>query len=239
MTTTPTTGKGHPRRTAILLVVLAVACVAAGVTAVFAATTGGGSPPPRPGPAAAGQLPGHSMSPMSGTPSMPATPSRAAPAAPAPTRSGTLPASRPTVLDIPAVGIHSALLDLGLNKDGTIQVPGKPLQAGWYHGSPTPGQAGPSVILGHVDSYATGPAVFYRLGAMKPHQQIRVTRADHKVAVFTVDAVRSYDKAAFPTLDVYGNTPDAELRLITCSDWNAHTRSYDGNTVVFAQLTTG
>lgn len=231
MTTTPTTGTGHPRRTAVLLVVLAVACVAAGVITVLAATTGGGSPPPQPGPAAAGQLPGHSMSPM------PGMPGHTAPARPAPTRTGTLPASRPATLDIPAVGIHSALLDLGLNGDGSIEVPGKPLQAGWYHGSPAPGQTGPSVILGHVDSYATGPAVFYRLGAMKPHQQIRVTRADHKVAVFTVDAVRSYDKAAFPTLDVYGNTPDPELRLITCSDWNTRTHSYDGNTVVFAHLT--
>ncbi|MFG1808256.1 class F sortase [Streptomyces sp. NPDC049040] len=223
--TTPPTSAGHPRRTAILLVVLAVACVAAGTVAVLAGTTGGSAPPPQPGPAAAGQLPRHDMTVM------------APPSAPATARPTPAPgASRPTVLDIPSVGIHSTLLDLGLNKDGTIEVPAKPLQAGWYHDSRAPGQAGPSVILGHVDSHATGPAVFYRLGAMKPRQRIRVTRADRKVAVFTVDAVRSYAKAAFPTLDVYGNTPDPELRLITCSGWNPRTHSYDGNTVVFAHL---
>ena len=226
MTGTPTTGAGRSRRTAILLVVLAVVCVAAGVVGVLAGTGGGGTaPPPQAGPAAAGRLP-HGMGGM-------AAPSVPAPAATA----AAAPAVRPTVLDIPAIGVHSKLLDLGLAKDGSVQVPGKPLQAGWFHDSPAPGRPGPAVILGHVDSYATGPAVFYRLGAMKPHEQVRVTRADGTVAVFTVDAVRSYRKRAFPTLEVYGNTPDPQLRLITCSDWNARTHSYDGNTVVYAHLT--
>ncbi|WP_333771946.1 class F sortase [Streptomyces sp. IBSBF 2435] len=166
---------------------------------------------------------------------MPA-PSVPVPPTPAATGSALPPAALPAVLDIPAIGVHTRLLDLGLASDGSLEVPGKPLQAGWFHGSPAPGSPGPAVILGHVDSYATGPAVFYRLGAMKPRQQIRVTRADGSVAVFTVDAVRSYEKRAFPTLDVYGNTPDPQLRLITCSDWNTRTRAYDGNTVVYAHL---
>lgn len=221
---------GRSRRTAVILVVLAVACVAAGVTAILAGTSGSSSPPPRPDMAAAGQLPHHMTASAMPAPTGSATPS--------PTQSGTLPVSKPTALDIPSIGVHSKLLDLGINRDGTLEVPGKPLQAGWFHGSPSPGQTGPSVILGHVDSKETGPAVFYRLGAMKPHQQIRVTRADHTTAVFTVDAVRSYEKKAFPTLDVYGNTPDPELRLITCSDWNTSTHSYDGNTIVYAHLVT-
>ncbi|MYS22886.1 Sortase family protein [Streptomyces sp. DvalAA-14] len=224
---------GHPtRRTAVVLVVLAVACVAAGVTTILAGTGGGGTPPPQPGPMAAGQMPDH----MTGS-ALPAPPTTSASPKTAPAGAPALPASRPTALDIPAIGVHSSLLDLGLNKDGSLEVPGKPLQAGWFHDSPTPGQTGPAVILGHVDSYATGPAVFYRLGAMKPHQQIRVTRADRTTAVFTVDAVRSYPKKTFPTLDVYGNTPDPELRLITCSDWNSRTHSYQGNTIVYAHLT--
>ncbi|MDI5961370.1 class F sortase [Streptantibioticus silvisoli] len=225
---------GHSRRTTVILLVLAVACVAAGVTAVLAGTGRSGTPPPQPSRAAAGR-PSHAAGAPVPAPSAGRT---AAPSASASAAGVTaLPASRPTTLDIPAIGVHTALLDLGLNKDGSLQVPGKPLQAGWFHGSPTPGRPGPAVILGHVDSYATGPAVFYRLGAMKPHEQIRVTRADHITAVFTVDAVHSYDKKSFPTPDVYGNTPDPELRLITCSDWNARTRAYDGNTVVFAHLT--
>lgn len=163
-------------------------------------------------------------------------PTSATGAAPSATPRRSLPASRPIELDIPAIGVHSELLDLGLNKDGTLEVPGKPLQAGWYRNFPAPGQVGPSVILGHVDSYATGPAVFYKLGALHPHEQVTVTRADHGTAVFTIDAVRSYAKKTFPTLAVYGNTSDPELRLITCSDGNAHTHSYDGNTIVFAHL---
>jgi sortase (surface protein transpeptidase) len=221
---------GLPRRT-VIVIVLAVACVAAGAIAVWAGARGS-APPPRPSPAAAGRLPaptmtvpGPSMSP-SGHGSSPTTsPARTDPAAP------------PVALDIPAIKVHTRLLDLGLNQDGTLQVPGKPLQAGWFHGSPAPGRPGPAVILGHVDSYQTGPAVFYRLGAMRPHEQITVTRADRSKVVFSVDAVRAYAKASFPTLQVYGNTADPELRLITCSDWNSRTHSYDGNTVVFAHLT--
>ncbi|WP_328466266.1 class F sortase [Streptomyces sp. NBC_00448] len=222
----------NSRRTAALLVAFAVACVATGVTVILAGAGGGAKPPPQAGPAAAGTMPG-----------MPGMPHVTASGVPAPTTAagtpaagGALPASRPTGLDIPAIGVHSDLLDLGLNKNGTLEVPGKPLQAGWYRNSPAPGQVGPSVILGHVDSYATGPAVFYRLGALRPHERITVTRADRKTAVFTIDALRSYEKRTFPTLDVYGNTSDPELRLITCGDWNARTHGYDGNTVVFAHL---
>lgn len=222
---------GLPRRT-VIIIVLAVACAAAGATAIWAGTRGSAAPPPQPPPAAAGRLPGP-------TATVTAPPPSASGRGPSPTTSParTDPAVPPVALDIPAIKVHTRLLDLGLNQDGTLQVPGKPLQAGWFHGSPAPGRPGPAVILGHVDSYRTGPAVFYRLGAMRPHEQITVTRADRSKIVFSVDAVRVYAKASFPTLQVYGNTADPELRLITCSDWNSRTHSYDGNTVVFAHLT--
>lgn len=218
----------RPRRTVFAAVAAAV-CVAAGGAALWAGARGSADPPPRAAPAAAGRLPGHAP-----TRAVPG-PVPAVPASPG-TRP-TAPGIPPAVLDIPSIGVHTRLLVLGLNTDGTLQVPDKPLQAGWFRGSPAPGSPGPSVILGHVDSYRTGPAVFYRLGAMRPHERIEVTRADRSTVVFTVDAVRSYAKKAFPTLQVYGNTPDPELRLITCSGWNSRTHSYDANTVVFAHLT--
>jgi LPXTG-site transpeptidase (sortase) family protein len=127
-------------------------------------------------------------------------------------------------------------MTLGLNPDHTLEVPSKPLMAGWYTGSPTPGQQGPSVIAGHVDSKETGPAVFYRLGQVEPGDRVRATLQDGEVASFEVTAVRSYSKTHFPTHAVYGNTERASLRLITCSDWNQKTREYDGNVVVFADL---
>ncbi|MEV6008593.1 class F sortase [Streptomyces sp. NPDC051976] len=144
----------------------------------------------------------------------------------------------PVSLNIPAIGVHTTLLSLGRNTDGIVQVPWQPLKAGWYRNSPTPGQLGASVILGHVDSEQTGPAVFYRLGALTPGTRITITRADGTTATFITEMVREYPKNHFPTLDVYTTTSDQpQLRLITCGNWNPRTHSYLGNTVAFATLT--
>lgn len=146
------------------------------------------------------------------------------------------PASEPVRLDVPAVGIHVDLVDLGLAPDGTLEVPSEPMKAGWYTGSPTPGQAGPSIIVGHVDSADNGPAVFFRLGELTKGARIDVSREDGRVARFEVTAVRSFPQSRFPTGMVYGNTRGATLRLITCGKWNDETEEYDNNVVVFAQL---
>lgn len=152
-----------------------------------------------------------------------------------------LPASIPVAITIPAIGVHSVLRPLGLNPDGTLQVPQPgPFynQAAWYKGSPTPGEPGPSIIEGHIDSAAEGPSVFFRLGALKPGDQVEVTLADQTVAVFTVTGIRQYPKNAFPTATVYGNTNFAALRLLTCGGtFNPATHSYEANTVVYAALT--
>jgi hypothetical protein len=100
----------------------------------------------------------------------------------------------------------------------------------------TPGQPGPSIIEGHVDS-TSGPSVFFRLGSIRPRDRIVVTRTDGSRLVFTVDAVRDYPKSAFPTQVVYGGdlrTP--QLRLVTCSDFNTTTHHHEGNEVVFSTL---
>lgn len=147
--------------------------------------------------------------------------------------------SVPTQVDIPSIGVASNLLQLGLNPDHSVQVP--PLeqksQAGWYRYSPTPGQLGPSVILGHVDSAEYGPGIFFKLGALRPGATLSVTRSDHTVAVFRVDRVVSYPKDHFPTLEVYGNTDHAALRLITCGGkFDFSTHNYLSNIVAYASL---
>jgi hypothetical protein len=144
--------------------------------------------------------------------------------------------SVPVRVAIPSVKIDTSLLRLGLNRDGSLQVPWKPLLAGWYRGSPTPGELGPAIIAGHVDSWETGPAVFYDLGDVDVGDRVLVTRADATVAHFVITSVRSYPKSAFPTATVYGDVNRAELRLITCADWNSTTQEYDGNVVVFGRL---
>jgi hypothetical protein len=152
-----------------------------------------------------------------------------------------LPRSDPVAIDIPAIGVHSSLLYLGLNSDGTVQVPSGPSynynKAGWYRYSPTPGSVGPAVILGHVDSGAWGPSVFFKLGDLRPGNRVMVSRRDGLVAVFEITGVRRYPKDHFPTQLVYGNTKTAALRLITCGGaFNFSTGHYVDNIIVFASL---
>ena len=145
-----------------------------------------------------------------------------------------LPLSVPVRLEIPAIGVSSSLVRLGLNPDGTMQVPGDFQVAGWFTGAPQPGQLGPAVIAGHVDS-RTGPAVFYRLRELHPGDEVRVVRADHRVVRFRVDALASYPKQALPDDAVYGATTTPALRLITCAgSFDRSRRSYRDNLVVSA-----
>jgi Sortase domain len=148
--------------------------------------------------------------------------------------------SAPVAVDIPAIGVHSKLLHLGVGSDGTIQVPSLNTRAGeaaWYKYSATPGQTGTSVIEGHVDTYL-GPAVFFRLGALRPGDSIDVRLADGITAVFRVTGVRQYLKSRFPAKTIYGATGFAALHLITCGGvFDYTTRSYLSSTVVFASLT--
>jgi len=168
-------------------------------------------------------------------------PSAGASGAIAPAGQGpSLPRSVPVSVEIPAIGVTSNLLHLGLNTDGTIQVPSLVTSAGeaaWYEYSATPGQIGASVIEGHVDSYQ-GPAVFYRLGALRPGDTIDVTLADGTTAIFRVTGVREYPKSNFPAKAIYGATDYAALRLITCGGvFDYATGHYLSSTVVFASLT--
>lgn len=151
-----------------------------------------------------------------------------------------LPAAAPLTIAIPAIGVRSRLLSLGLTDSGAMQVPSPGPhydQAGWYRYSPTPGSVGPAIIVGHVDSAAHGPSVFFLLGNLRPHDVVRVTRADGTVAVFSVNSVRRYAKSGFPTHLVYANTYRAVLWLITCSGpFDRTSGHYLDNTVVRATL---
>jgi Sortase domain len=148
--------------------------------------------------------------------------------------------SPPVSVDIPAIGVDSKLLHLGDNADGTIQVPSltaKVSQAAWYRYSPTPGQIGASVIEGHVDT-RSGPAIFFRLGALRPGDRVYVRLANGVTAIFRVTGVRQYLKSRFPAKVIYGRTNYAALHLITCGGaFDYTTGHYLSSTVVFASLT--
>jgi hypothetical protein len=146
------------------------------------------------------------------------------------------PAARPTWLSIPSLAIRTRLIHLGVNRDGTLQVPSSTTVAGWYTGSPRPGTIGSAIIAGHVDS-RTGPGIFFWLRTLHRGDRIYVGRADGTMAVFTVTKIRKFAKDEFPTAAVYGPVPDAELRVITCGGIFDRSRgSYLSNVVVFARL---
>lgn len=145
--------------------------------------------------------------------------------------------SNPILLEIPALNIKTSFVPpLGLLPDQTVSVPDSYDQVGWYSGGATPGEVGPSVILGHVDSL-DGPAIFFSLGQLKEGDDIMVTREDDSVATFTVTKLQRYPQSNFPTLDVYGPTTGAELRLVTCSGtFDKGEQRYSHNLVVYAKL---
>ena len=144
----------------------------------------------------------------------------------------------PVFLTIPAIGVRTRLVRLGLTASGALQVPRSTAVAGWYDGSPRPGAIGPAVLVGHVDSYV-GPGVFFRLRLLRRGDRIYVRQADGRLAVFRVDAVRRYPKDRFPASQVYGAVPTPQLRLITCGGaFSLAHGSYLSNVVVFATLIT-
>ncbi|WP_448061350.1 class F sortase [Cellulomonas hominis] len=169
------------------------------------------------------------------TPSPSPTPSPTPTPSPSPTLA-VLPASAPVRLTVPAIGVDTELMDLGLNPDGTLEVPPGAFPAGWYTGGPTPGERGPAVIAGHV-SWRSDAGVFHDLAALQAGDVLTVQRADRSMATFVVTAVQEYPKDTFPTEAVYGNTLGSELRLITCGgDFDTTTGHFVDNVVVYAVL---
>jgi sortase family protein len=144
----------------------------------------------------------------------------------------------PIRLNIPRIGMASALDRLGRAPDGTVEVPSRWELAGWYAPGPRPGEPGSAVILGHVDS-KRGPAVFFRLRELRAGDEIDITRADRSSVRFVVQRTDQYDKKQFPTDEVYYPTLTSTLRLVTCGgQFDAATRQYRSNRVVFATIRT-
>ena len=144
------------------------------------------------------------------------------------------PVASPVSLTIPLIGVKSNLITLSLAQGGGMQVPSSTAVAGWYTGSPRPGSIGSAIIVGHIDSVSR-PGVFFRLSELRRGDDVFVKRADGTTVEFRVTAIQTYLKDRFPTEQVYGPTPDAELRLITCGGaFDLATGHYLSNIVVYA-----
>jgi sortase (surface protein transpeptidase) len=211
----PVSRHGKLRRPALSLVrgLLAGTAVAAGAVAL-------GSPG-APAPAAAEAPPAATATAPAPVVAEPGTDRTAAP---------------PVRVRVPAIGVDSELLRLGTDASGVLVPPGDYARAGWFAEGAVPGDVGPAVVAGHVDS-VDGPAVFHRLPDLAPGDEVLVDRADGTTVRFTVTGVGRYPKSEFPTEAVYGPTPRAELRLVTCGgDFDRARRSYLDNVVVTAVL---
>ncbi len=189
--------------------------LAAAAVLMLIGTQGGpaAAPPPQPAPRQAGH----------------AAPDSTAPA---------LPPSEPTRVRVPSIGVDAPLTPLALDADGRLAAPApnRPELAGWYADGTSPGAVGTAIVAGHVDT-ATGPAVFYGLGALRPGAALAIDRADGRTAHFTVDSVEVYPADDFPDDRVYGTAARPELRLITCGGgFDKKKGRYRGNVVVFAHL---
>jgi len=147
-----------------------------------------------------------------------------------------LPEAQPVRLRIPTIGVDTSFVELGVDENREIEVPKSFDTVGWYKYGPTPGELGPAVVLGHVDT-KTGPAVFYSLGQLNPGDKVEIDREDGSTAVFEVRTLERYEQDSFPTSLVYGDIDHAGLRLITCSGvFNRDSQRYDQNLVVYAEL---
>lgn len=149
-----------------------------------------------------------------------------------------LAASTPTRVTVPSISAESSLVATGLKPDGSLEVPpvSQPMQASWFDGSPSPGEVGPSIILGHVNGNGQ-QGVFAKLSDVVAGAQVLVDRADGQRAVFQVSRVETIPKSSFPTDAVYNDTPNPQLRLITCGgDYDRANRNYLSNVIVYADL---
>src|ERR1700722_3642606 len=144
--------------------------------------------------------------------------------------------SVPVAVRIPAIGLSVWVTQLGLNADGTVEVPTNVKAPGWFAPGPSPGQVGSAVLLGHVDS-SQGPGVFFQLRTLQPGNQINVNLADGVVATFKVTSGATYQKTQFPDQQVYGSNGSSQLQLVTCGGtFDPQTGHYLSNIVVYSSF---
>jgi LPXTG-site transpeptidase (sortase) family protein len=148
--------------------------------------------------------------------------------------------SVPIRVDIPRIDVAAPLTQVGTAKNGAIDVPPakKPYLAGWYKDSAIPGHPGRTVIVGHLDSRYSGPAVFYHLGALRKGDTVTLTRRDGIVVEYVVDGAAAHPRDEFPADQIYGPSPRSELRLITCGGTYHAGDGWSHNIIVYAHMTT-
>ena len=220
------TSDGSRRRARTVVTLAGGALALSGAAALGLAATGQEDAPPGPPPDGARAV---SVAP-------PRTPGSEAPASEPALRSRELDWARPVRVVIPSLDISSSFEEIALDADGVMETPQDPALAGWFTPAPAPGVVGVSVIAGHV-TWDREPAVFFRLGDLRPGDRVEVERADGITAVFRVRRIGEFAKDAFPTEQVYQQVSGAELRLITCGGvYDDASNRYLSNVIVWGRM---
>jgi sortase family protein len=141
----------------------------------------------------------------------------------------------PVRLRIPAIGVSASIIPVGVATTGELGIPDDPRVVGWWAGGAAPGQpTGAVVLVGHIDSAASGPGALFRLAGLRPGAVVDLT-AGGRTWRYTVQALRAYPKANLPTGVVFGQRVTPRLVIVSCGGpFDSTTGHYLDNIVAYA-----
>ena len=143
----------------------------------------------------------------------------------------------PTRIQIPTLGIDTAIEPIGLTPSNEMDIPQAWETVGWYQYGSRPGQSGNAVLAGHLDTNTGAPGIFWRLEELHPGDIILIETEEGELLLFQIESLTSYPYEQAPLQEIFGPAETPQLSLITCSgNWSAQNQIYDHRLVVHAQL---
>jgi hypothetical protein len=142
-------------------------------------------------------------------------------------------APSPVALEIDAIGVDHAIVPVGVEPDGQLEVPDEH-HVGWYRLGAAPGEPGATVMAAHVSwNHVDGP--FVALRDLAPGARVAVRLDDGSTRAYEVVEREQYDKAALPGDRIWTRDGPETLVLITCGgSFNPDIRRYRHNIVAYA-----
>jgi LPXTG-site transpeptidase (sortase) family protein len=141
----------------------------------------------------------------------------------------------PIALEIPAIDVVSEVVPVGVDSDQQVVIPGDISQVGWYRFGATPGTGiGSSVIVGHRDGRNYGVGAFYDLGRLGVGDPISVTNEAGTLITYQVTGVETINKSKLPFRELFRETGEETLTLISCIGYFEPGVGYDANIIVSA-----
>jgi sortase (surface protein transpeptidase) len=155
---------------------------------------------------------------------------------PAPAPAQPSPPAPPARIELPSLGVDTAIVPVGVNSDGLMDIPPDVSTVGWYRFGPAPGAAaGSAVLSGHVDDHLQGVGVFGRIGDLGPGDAVRIVDEAGVTRAFSVLSREEWSKGEAPLDRIFDRGGSSRLVLITCGgSFNSSTLGYDDNVAITA-----